>query len=212
MDIRRLQFKRYRRFTWEVYIKELFQSWHKTLRRYEQAWGTSDLAYVYNEQAQVGLLAIAAEKARGLPFIEFSAKRHQAKRDYSGRADLSIRRLAMNKKKELWVEAEPVSVNYEDTVTDLASRMRGPFNEAKKSVRSLAEAGWPRLALVFVKLIGASYASFDPESLKDRLCKATKQLNADFCAVHFCNPDLWPQSPHNDCPGIAAVGKVFSNL
>ena len=207
MDVRKLQFKPYRRFKGEVYIEQLFQSWHRTLRRYERAWGPRDLAYVYNEQAQVGLLAVAAAKAKGLPFIEFSTKKHQVNRDYSGRADLKVLRLET--KQEIWFEAKPASVECNNTIRCLQRIMRGPFKEAKKNVMSLAEAGWPRLALVFVKLTGASPTNFDSESFQDRLYRAAKQLNADFCAIHFCSLALWAHSPHPDCPGIATVGKVF---
>lgn len=207
MDTRRLQFRSYGRFKGEVYIRQLFQSWHRTLRRYERAWGPRDLAYVYNEQAQVGLLAVAAEKAKGLPFIEFSTKRRRGNRDYSGRADLKIFRIKT--KEAVWVEAEPASVDCRNTIECLKEKMRLPFAEAKKSVETLAEADGLRLALVIVKLIGASPTSCDAELVRDRVYGAAKRLNAHFCAIHFCNRDLWTGSPHRDCPGIAAVGRIF---
>jgi hypothetical protein len=73
------------------FTSELLKSWHNTLRRYERAWGSDDLAYVYGEQANIGLLAVAAEKTKAFPFIEFSTERGHGMERISGLGERTYR-------------------------------------------------------------------------------------------------------------------------
>lgn len=208
MSRRRYSFKWLKRGRPKGYVKSLFASWDKTLRRYEQSWShTGDLPYVYNQQAQVGLLAIASERIPALPFIEFSTEKRKERKNYSGRADLSI--MLKNTKEEISIEAERTVVHYDAESGEMVARLRKPMKKAWEELfQTLAgnDSGTLGLAILFVIVDKASESTFDEDSFLNEIYSASKKLGVDFCAAHFCSPEIWAKTEYQ-CPGIVCIGK-----
>lgn len=183
----------------------LFRHWHNTLRQYERTWGTDCLAYVYNQQPNVGLLAIAAYRMEGLPFVDFSIqKRGPGGRKYQGRCDLSI---FLKKGKEVFIEAERITVGFQDEADVLKTKLAKPLKKATNAVNRIIPKYYLAIGIVFIIPKKVAKSDFDPNGFIDCLDEARKKLNADICAVHFGKHEIWSQVPNNDCPGIAVVGK-----
>jgi len=183
------------------FTKLLLKAWHSTLRRYERTWGTDDLAYVYGEQANIGLLAVAAEKAGGLPFLEFSAERRKGQNVHQGRADLQI----ITHSKQRWdIEAKRVQEKYD--APDLRDSIRQALKNAVDDVRSLSYRSEQAMGIVFVIPYGITRIREEWESFV-KLVTELDSLRADFSAIHLCRQDIWGNTPHMDCPGIAVVGR-----
>ena len=190
-------------------VRSLFKSWSDVLEEYEIAWrNEKNLPYVYNEQAEVGLLAIAARDTKGLPFIEFSIRKHSKENDYGGRADLEI-----YWKKLDWyleVEAKPIGIScsLRRRDKDLVQTLKTPLEEARNCADKLKKSYHDRLALVIGLLVRAS-GDFDRKQFCKVLFNAAWHVRADFCAIHFCENDIWMNSDFNKCPGIALIGKIY---
>ena len=190
-------------------LKNLFRAWNEVLIEYESAWREyKNLPYIYNEQAEIGLLAIAARDTKGFPFIEFSIQKHGQGKNYGGRADLEI----YWKKKLDWclgVEAKPANISCSSRRRDknLVQTIKVPLEEAQKCVNTLRSSYHDRLALVIGKLVHAS-DDFDRKQLRTDLFSAAWRLKADFCTIHFCEDDIWKNSDYDNCPGIALIGKI----
>ena len=190
-------------------MRTLFKAWNNVLEEYELAWReVKNLPYVYNEQAEVGLLAVAARDTRGLPFLEFSIRKQGQEKNYGGRADLEIYwRKILDWNLGIEAKAINISCSLRRRDKDLIQTLKAPLTEAHISVKKLRKSYFDYLALVIGRLVNAS-DDFSRKQLLAVLFKAAWQVKADFCAIHFCDDDIWKSSEFNDCPGIVIIGKM----
>ena len=194
----------------EGFIYELLRGWHNTLRRYEtkykEMWskmGGKDLPYVYGEDAHIGLLIIAAERIGGFPFIEFDQEKRTA--TGTGKQDLEI----ISSNNQIWnIEAKYLQIRFDDK--NLRSGIRKKVREAVSDVRKLVQRRLGRnVGIVFVVPVGVSTDS-DCEVFANQIRDVTRSLRNGLSAIHFCRQDIWKVSKHEDCPGVAIVGRYVS--
>lgn len=188
---------------------ELLKSWHEQLIRYEQAWRPSKIVpYVYNEQPQVGFLAIASEKLGWLPLLDFSTQRRRGKERISGRGDM----LLTNERNgnEIWIEVEPANIRTKDDSQVLKDKILGAYSEAIACCKSLAERyGSPALALIVAKISMAKEKDFSPADFQVNVFTAQEMLKADFCAIHICESSIYAKSCFANCPGLVITGSYL---
>lgn len=190
-------------------LRGLFRSWNGILEEYEEAWRKDkNLPYIYNEQAEIVLLALAARETSGFPFVEFSIQKHNKGDDYAGRVDLEIswKRLDWY----LGVEAKraKISCSSRRHDKDLVNTIKTPLKEASACANGLNKYYHDRLALVIGPLVLAD-DSFDGRKFSDVLVNAAWEVKADFCVIHICDVDTWMNSDSPRCPGIVLVGKMY---
>ncbi|MBI2873321.1 MAG: hypothetical protein HYY00_09065 [Chloroflexi bacterium] len=195
--------------------RKLFRSWHNVLRKYEQAWQDNDLAYVYNQEANVGVLALAAWKIGRLPFLEFSVKKLTSpgrRRRYSGWGDLSIWPMEEGGKRGgILIEAERVQRSWKNKNDSMANKIRECLKKATGDASRISEWDARRMGLVFAIPFGARNGQFEPTTFWTTLVETRRSLKADFCAFHLCKRDIWSQQrKHKDCPGVAVIGKYIT--
>lgn len=181
---------------------KLFRSWHDTLQRYEEAWGTEGLLYIHTQQANTGLLSIAVAKAGWLPLLEFSTrgrrKGEKRKNDFS---------ILWGKGRKIWIKADLIRVGFEDAGRNMADELRAPLDKVVEDLTSFIVGNGQGMGILFLAPYGARKDKFSPAAFKKSLFEASKLLMADFCIIHFCRYEIWSQGPDPDCPGIAAIGK-----
>ncbi|AGG07385.1 hypothetical protein [Dehalococcoides mccartyi] len=183
------------------FTKLLLRAWNNTLRRYERIWGTDDLAYVYGEQANIGILAIAAEKAGGLPFLEFSTEKGKGKGHHQGRADLQI----ITHSGDCW-DIEAKRVQRKCDAPDLEECIKAALNDAVRDVKNISHRSDKAMGIVFVIPYGVTMSGNEWADFEMMMMDLTV-LKADFSATHLCKTDIWANTPHVDCPGIGIVGR-----
>lgn len=187
-----------------VAIPALLESWDKTLRELEKAFGIHDLPYVYRERTNVGILAAAATKLGYLTFEEYSVEKRRQRRWRQGRADLYI--CSKDSRKEFNIEAKYKVVSFRNQ--RLAQTIAPILETVIKDVVVLRKSEHSRrIGIVFLRPWGAKPDDFDPTPFWSQL-RDRASYGADFCAFHLCKFEIWSQQEtHNDCPGIAVVGK-----
>lgn len=196
------------------FIYNLLRKWHLVIRRYEEKWvevwklhkdGKGYLPFVYNEEAQVGLLAIAAREAGCYPFVQFD----QDKKTKSGRGkqDLEI----ITSEGCIWsIEAKYLGVNWSHQ--ELDSRVRERLQAARKDTRKLVHRHLGRsLALLFLRPY-----NFPPKNEVKvfveqfgRFKGLVARGRADFAAMHMCQEHILRSSNHPDSPGIVIIGRYI---
>lgn len=195
------------------YVRDLFKSWDIILRQYERVWhDTGDLPYVYDERAQVGLLAVASREMNGCPVTEFYTERTGNKSGY-GYGDLAI--VWPRREFETWAEISHIRLSWHDAMNNMYDRVYKRFWHAKNGVKSLKFRS-RSLAIMFIRFYNFNEDDYKPKvfnqkinELKNVLNKTTQRLKADFFAVHLCEPRLVKNSKSKDCPGIAVIGQLY---
>jgi len=186
-------------------IPKLLEKWLEILNELEEVFAPDNLPYVYNERAQIGILAAAAIRLRCLTFEEYSRGKGQGPKRRAGRADLWL--YDRDTGKDFNIEAKRQTVKWNST--DVASVVKESLDWAVKEVHELQDrqAAY-NLGIVLLCPWGAKpggelEATPFWNQLRDRL-----SYDGDFCAFHLCEPKIWPNlKAHRDCPGIALVGK-----
>lgn len=196
-------------------IHLLLCNWDNLLKRYEQAWKATwpdgfPSLHIYNEQAQVGLLAFAAIEAGWLPFLEFSVDR-KGKSPNKCRCDMSFLHSPGTKGEEVWIEAGHVWVPFDIEGEALAEKVVPHLRRVRRDVKSIKEAAdSQKFALVFVQLNEAPEKELNHKRIWKQVKRAKDLLHADFCALHLCEEEIRrviEPSSGRDCPGIAIIGK-----
>lgn len=195
----------------KYHIKKLFRSWNDTLSQYEEAYG-DELPYVYDERAQVGLLAVAARQINGFPIMEFFTSRigNISKHGYG---DLAV--FWPRQKDETWMEVSHIRVPWNNWSHE---HIYEKFWHARKGIRSLKDRR-TGLALVFLRFYDFPTKYYLPSTyrvkireLYNNLVNTTQRLKADFFTIHMCDPEIVLKTKSsNDCPGIAAIGKLYKS-
>jgi len=191
-------------------LGRLLRAWNGVLEEYEGAWRkVKILPYIYNEQAEIGLLATAARDTQSLPFIEFSTQKIINGKRYVGRADLEI---YWTEKLDwcLGIEAKPASISCSSRRRnkDLFFIIQEPLEEARKCVKTIKKHYVDCMALV-IGLLNHASDDFNRKQFCKDLFDAAWRLKADFCVIHFCDDEIWKNSWDKDCPGIALIGKLY---
>jgi hypothetical protein len=196
-------------------VRKLFKSWDEVLHQYEHAWrDTGDLPYIYDERAQVGLLAISSRIINGYPLTEFSVDRIG---NISGRGYCDLGIVWQRKDFETWIEAGHIRISWYDLTHNFYDKVYMRFWHAKHDIRSLKKRGHS-LAILFIRFYNFPvHKNKDKEytqtvqELKSILNKTTRRLNADFFTLHLCSPKLVAKSKSEDCPGIAVIGQLYKS-
>jgi hypothetical protein len=164
--------------------------------------GGKVLPYIYNEEAQVGILAIAAERIGGFPFMEFD----QDKRTQTGRGKQDLEIISSDNR--VWsIEAkylvvDPADDNLESSVE---KKMKLTVRAVKKLVnRKVGNS----MAIVFVRPYNCTTDS-ECEAFAKRIRNliSSRFSEGGFAAIHFCREDVRMKSEHRDSPGIAILGR-----
>jgi hypothetical protein len=189
------------------FICRLLCEWDGVLKRYEEGYvkhakqtgkKTWDLPYVYNENAQVALLAIAAWEMGYFPFVNFN----RTKRTKTGRGfqDLEI----LGPECRLWdfeaVFRECIEITSE---AKAQTRIGAALDEAEYEARQI-----PRRD----KRAGIAFLVPNKAKSEEDLCQFVTMVKGslkrrDFGAIHFAPEKTWRESSHKDCPGVAIVGR-----
>ncbi|MBA7593822.1 hypothetical protein ES703_00756 [subsurface metagenome] len=187
------------------FLHKLLESWADTLCKYEEIMYPSDLPYLYRERTNVGFLASAATKLGALVLEEFSCNKKRGRKQRPGRADLWI--WAGGKAPDYQFEAKYISPNAR--TKPLESEIKEALKEATKDICKIPmhdrAEDWVGIGIVFVVPYFPRRREFSSNQLRNRLLHISS-LNADFCAIHFCQGELQATTPH--CfPCVAIVGK-----
>ena len=195
----------------------LLQGWNETLRDYEIAWwnayrkgnwGKTDLPYVYNEEALVGILAFAAVKLHAYPFIEFDQDKRT--KTCRGRQDLNII-YPNDRKLDCWtIEAALARVDCRTHKPPKA--FDGEVEYAKQHAICHLKVNRSRrydtaaIAIVFVTLTTKCQTESIRRTAEEFFKQLTRKTKPDFAALHLCRPDILRESRHPHCPGQAILG------
>jgi hypothetical protein len=194
------------------FVYDLLHRWHTVLRQYEVEWTEvtkdrpeeNNLPYIYNEKAQIGLLAIAGKGIGGFPFIEFDQDKDT--RSGRGQQDLEI----ISPDHNIWsIEAKYLEI--EKSTSNLSLRLEKKMESAIHDVKRLRNRQRDtNIAIVFFRPWGYETGSAHEYFRNDveRLYRQSRCL--DFLAYHLCQKKILnqPKHPHPDSPGIAILGKL----
>lgn len=191
---------------------ELLKEWHKTLAKYETEWSVmwkvpfqegNYLPYVYNEEAQIGLLAVAAAGIGGFPFLEFD----QDKRTPTGRG---YQDLEIIWEKQIWsIEAKYLKMDVQDE--NIEEILRHYIKLARDDVKRLKYRKIGKsMALVFFRPYNYPTNSTHISFINQVKNVNMKRIKCDFLAYHLCQQNILAISYHTDSPGIAILGQYVS--
>jgi hypothetical protein len=196
----------------DEFVHDLLWKWHKVLQQYEAKWTEvresspeeNYLPYVYNEQAQTGLLAVAGKLINGFPFIEFN----QDKYTCSGRGQQDLEIISADNK--IWnIEAKYLEIKR------ATSNLRGILEKKMESAIYDVETLQNRkrgtnIAIVFFRPWGYETGSAHDDFIRDVQSLYKWSRRCDFLAYHLCQKKILnqPKHPHPDSPGIAILGKL----
>jgi len=199
----------------DPFVYRLLHNWHRVLRSYEVEWTEvtknrpkeNFLPYVYNEQAQIGLLAVAGKGIGGFPFIEFN----QDKYTWSGRGQQDLEIISADHKiHKIWsIEAKYLEI--EKSTSNLPLRLKNKMKSAIHDVKSLPNRKRGRsMAIVFFRPWGYKRGSAHEDFSRYVKSLDRQSLGCDFLAYHLCQKKILnqPKHPHPDSPGIAILGKL----
>jgi len=194
------------------FVYKLLQKWHKVLQQYEVEWTEvtknrpkeNFLPYVYNEQAQIGLLAVAGKGIGGFPFIEFNQDKHT----WSGRGQQDLEIISADHK--IWsIEAKYLEI--EKSTSNLPLRLENKMKSAIHDVKSLPNIKrGTNIAIVFFRPWGYDTGGAHEDFINDVESLYRRSRHCDFLAYHLCQKKILkqPKHPHPDSPGIAILGKL----
>jgi len=194
----------------------LLREWHKTLCAYEtewskvweeRGWGRSDLPYIWNQEALVGILAFAAVKLDAYPFIEFGQDKSTPTR--RGRQDLNIM-YSSGRDWDSWtIEASLVRI--EPLTQEPGKLVEEKVRLAKEDALRQLEGNENReydtgsIAIVFVTFTERPEDS-GRETAENLFSHLTRRTKPDFAALHLCRPDILKKSDTPGQPGQAILG------